>query len=93
MNVETVEKLIKEKLIALDLDPYSVFYSKAINGGIMSITFHINEILKLFLKEIDYNSKCDKSGYEIYDDTNTVIMNREALTDFINYLNNYEESR
>lgn len=93
MNVLTVENLIKERLASLDLDAYSVFYTTAINGGMLSITFHMNEILKLFLKEIDFDSRCDKSGFEIYEDTNTVVMNKGALTDFVNYFNHDKQRK
>lgn len=92
MKEEEIENIIREKLNSLTLDAYSIFYTKEEFGGALSITFFLPEILDMFLNAIDYKIQCDKTGYLIYEDNNTIILYGMALTNFINKFINEQQA-
>lgn len=57
-----------------EIFPFSVTVSYAIDSGILGITFYFDTDLKDFLKLMRYDVLCDKSGYTILENTNTVLI-------------------
>lgn len=79
---ETVQEAITKKLEKLELLPFSVICTFCGDlGGTVSITFYIEDDLNSFLDFLDYPSRCDKTGYTIYQKYNTVILSGIALID------------
>ncbi len=74
-----IQEDIVAKLDRYDIHPYSVVCSFAISEGIISITFYIKQDLSEFLDLLDYKSQCDKSGYLILEENNTIILSGLAL--------------
>lgn len=70
---------IVDKLDKYDIHPYSILCSFAIDEGIVSITFFLKQDLLEFLDLLDYKNQCDKSGYLIMKDNNTIILSGLAL--------------
>ncbi len=75
MEVDKILAFLETK----DIYPFSVFYTDAINNGALSITFYLNEDLDQFLDILEYKSMCDNSGFEIFRDTQTVILTGRSL--------------
>lgn len=74
---------IINRLMELDLYPYSVIFTSAINNtDILSITFFTKEQLDSFLILLDYDTLCDKSGIIILADSFTVLLSGIALIKF-----------
>ena len=81
-EIEIQESVI-EFLGKNDISPFSVIFTYCLNdGGTLSITFWINSDIDEFLDHIEYKTICDKSGYLILRDNNTVIISGFALIDF-----------
>lgn len=59
-----------------DIFPFSVFFTYVLNdkNGTLSITFYCRSNLQEFLILTGYDKLCDKSGYKVLYDTNTVII-------------------
>ncbi len=77
----SVDKVI-EYLETLDIFPYSVFFTYAISNGALSITFYVKEDLEKFLNTLNYNTLCDSSGFIVFEDNLTVILEKKALINF-----------
>lgn len=77
---EFQEKVI-EKLLEHNISPFSVIftYSGGDEDGILSITFYISEELDEVLDLLDYKTQCDKSGYAIMRESNTLLLSGVAL--------------
>ena len=81
-EVEIQEQII-EYLGSIDISPFSVIFTYCLNdGGMLSITFWINSDIDEFLNHIEYKSICDKSGYLILRENNTIMISGFALIDF-----------
>lgn len=80
---EQIQEGIVSKLESWNLSPFSVTCTFRLGGdngsGLLSITFFIKQDLDELLKRLDYTSQCDKSGYCILDDNNTIILTGMAL--------------
>lgn len=76
---EQIQEDIVEKLDKYDIHPFSVICSFIINGGVVSITFYIRQELNEVLNLLGYKSLCDKSGYLILEENNTLILSDLAL--------------
>lgn len=75
-----IQNEIEKKLSSYDINPYSTICSFAVDtGGILSITFYLNSDLMEFLDILDYKNQCDKSGYLILNDNNTIILSGLGL--------------
>ena len=82
---ERVIKWLEEK----ETYPFNVTYTKALGTGkegLLSITFFMREDLMEFLDLIDYKTACDKAGYIILEETNTVILIGLALIHYAEYI-------
>lgn len=77
-EIETQEDIVA-KLDRLDIHPYSIICSFAIGEGIISITFYLKQDLSEFLDLLSYRSQCDKTGYLVMEDNNTIILSGLAL--------------
>lgn len=82
---ERVTKWLEEK----ETYPFNVTYTRALgsgNEGLLSITFFMRDDLEEFLDLIDYKTTCDKAGYIILEDSNTVILVGLALIRYVEYI-------
>ncbi len=61
-----------------NLSPFSVV-STFINDGFVAVTFYIEHDLKEFLELLDYKNQCDKSGFLVIGESNTVILSGMGL--------------
>lgn len=78
-----IQELVIDYLSNLDISPFSVIFTYSLNdGGTLSITFWINSDIDDFLNHIDYKSICDKTGYIILRENNTILITGFALIDF-----------
>lgn len=80
-----IQESILRGLEKLEIYPFSVFFTDALelNDSILSITFYIQEDLDELLKILNYKNQCDKSGYNVFKDTNTICLSGIALTNDI----------
>lgn len=63
-----------------DIYPFSVTCTFGLkSSGILGITFYLKSDLSEVLKILDYQSQCDKSGYLILEDNNTLVLEGMAL--------------
>lgn len=82
-----LQEEITKNLLRLELYPFSVICSFVVNeGGTVAITFHIKEDLLEFLRYLDYDNQCDKSGYLVMEETNTILLSGLALIGFYTLL-------
>lgn len=69
-----LQDAITEFLTEHNIFPFSVTVSYSIDSGVLGITFYFIQDLKDFLKIMGYEYLCDKSGYTILENTNTVLI-------------------
>lgn len=79
---EAVQDGAAKVLEELGIIPYSLIFTYKIEGGCLSITLFMKEALDLLLKELKYYDQCDKSGFNIFPESNTVILTGMALSNF-----------
>lgn len=85
-EIEIQEQIIKKLTEDYDISPFSVICTfNTEHDGLVAITFYIHNDLIEVLNILDYANQCDKSGYEIFDKTNTLILYDLALVNF--YIN------
>lgn len=83
LEVKTQEEAIR-KLSSYEIYPFSVIftYSGGISDGLLSMTFFLPTDIDKLLDILDYKSQCDKSGYIIIREYNTMILSGIALINF-----------
>lgn len=82
------QEWIKQKLYLLELYPFNIFFTFGRrNTSILGITFIAGFDLRELLDIVDYYSLCDKSGFIILYDSNTLICSGNALLLLIDKLN------
>lgn len=83
IEIKTQEDAIL-KLSSYDIYPFSVIftYSGGIQEGLLSITFYIDSDIDKLLNILDYKNQCDKTGYFIVKEYNTLILSGIALINF-----------
>lgn len=75
-----IQDLVTKKLVDNDISPFSVTCTfESGHEGLIGITFWLNSDLYEFLDILDYKNQCDKSGYIILSDNNTVLLFDMAL--------------
>lgn len=79
---EAVQEGAVKVLEELGIIPYSLIFTYKIEGGCLSITLFMKEALDLLLKKLQYYEQCDKSGFNIFPESNTVILTGMALSNF-----------
>lgn len=84
----SIQEEIIRNLEEKELYPFSVICTFAIppGDGIVAITFYTSQDLNGFLEYIDYQSQCDKSGYIILQENNTIILSGLGLINFYTLL-------
>lgn len=71
---------VTSRLVNLDLYPFNVFFTYTNRGfGILGITFFIDFELAELLELIEYYNLCDKSGFTVIYESNTIIVSGNAL--------------
>ena len=83
IEIKTQEEAI-HKLSSYEIYPFSVIftYSGGISDGLLSITFFFDSDMDSLLDILDYKNQCDKSGYYIVKEYNTLILSGIALLNF-----------
>lgn len=76
-----IQNSVIEKLKSMNIFPASVIFTYAggYDDGMLGITLYLEEDLDEFLDLLEYKTQCDKSGYWINKETNTVILTGLAL--------------
>lgn len=65
---------IENFLTSRNIFPLSVTLTYKIGSGLLAITFYTKNDLNEFLDLIEYSIQCDKSGYIIISETNTLFL-------------------
>ena len=81
-----IENSIYKWLESFNIFPFSVFFTFCTREGLLSITFFLSQDLSEFLDKIGYKKLVDKSGINVIEDTNTVLLSGTALTKFYTLL-------
>ena len=79
---EAVQEGATKVLEELGIFPSSVIFTYKIDGGALCITLLFKHVLDQLLEELHYHEQCDKSGFHIIPETNTVILSKLALSNF-----------
>lgn len=69
-----IQERVTNFLTDHNIYPFSVTISYSIDSGILGITFYFTQDLNDFLGIMGYEYLCDKSGYTILENTNTVLI-------------------
>ena len=65
-----------------DIYPFSVTYTYELGldgSGALAITLYVKSDYDRLLEILDYKSQCDKSGYLVFPENNTIILQGMAL--------------
>ena len=82
-----IQEEVISSLSHLDISPFSVIFTYCLNdGGTLAITFWLDTDIDEFLDYVEYKSLCDKTGYLILRDNNTVLISGFALIDYYSKL-------
>ena len=74
-----IERYVSDVLSeTYDISPFSVIYTECKGISILSITLFGREDLKELLDLLGYKRLCDKTGFSIFNDKNTVILTQMA---------------
>ena len=81
MRIEEIQRKVTNYLVTHEIFPFSVVYTDCF-CGLLAITFCISTDIDEFLDYIDYKCLCDKTGYIILRETNTILIYNFALLNF-----------
>ena len=83
-----IQDLVTNKLVEREIFPYSVIFSYlgGESSGILSITTFFPQQIQTILNILDYKYECDKSGYFIFEKTNTLLFSGSAFLKLIEKL-------
>ena len=82
-----IQEEITLALCRLDISPFSVIFTYCLNdGGTLAITFWLDSDISEFLDFVEYKSLCDKTGYIILRENNTILVSGFALIDLYSKL-------
>lgn len=78
-----IQEIVIKYLMKSDIFPFSVIYTNEVgdNTGTLGVTLYNREQLDELLDRFNYKSRCDKTGYTIIEDTNTILFSGMALLD------------
>lgn len=78
---ERIQEQVRKALEEKEIYPFSiVFTGKLGNGGLLAITTYIKSDLGTLLEVLGYDVMCDKSGYVVLEENNTILMMGMALS-------------
>ena len=85
---QEIQDLVTNKLVEREIFPYSVIFSYlgGESKGVLSITLFFPQQVKRILEIMDYEYECDKSGYFIFEDHNTLLFSGSALLKLLDRL-------
>ncbi len=69
---EQIEDRVRERLLLNELYPQSVFFTYEIGNGLLAIT--VIEGFDRLLGLLGYKEMCDRSGFDVFEPTNTVVL-------------------
>lgn len=74
------QEAVLQALLGHNLFPASVICTYALDhSGILAVTFYMRTDLDELLDFLDYKSQCDRSGYLVLAENNTVILSGIGL--------------
>lgn len=83
MSRDNREERFQESVIQFlgehDIYPFSVIYTYELSNGILAITTYVKEDYESILDLLDYKSQCDRSGYLLFPEYNTMLLRGMAL--------------
>lgn len=82
MSIERTQEQVMKWLEGHEIYPMSVTWTYEF-GGLLAITFWVASDLHECLEILGYQRKCDKSGYDIFEQTNTLNISGMGLVDLI----------
>lgn len=73
---EQIQKVTQKQLEDWGLCPFSIICTFELmdGSGLLAITFYLKEDVEEFLDKLDYKSQCDKTGFYVIEETNTIIL-------------------
>ena len=84
-----IENYIKDSLAEkFEIFCFSVLYTECYGSPRISVTLFGREDLIELLDILKYKSRCDKTGYTIFYDKNTIVFYHQAKDHFFNILKN-----
>lgn len=79
MNI--IETKVRDYLVSYNIYPFSVLYIKELR--ILKISFFLNDDISEFLDISGFKNMCDNFGYKLYSETNTILISKTYLTNFL----------
>ena len=78
-----IQESVRKRLSDYDISPFCVIFTfQTEHDGLLAITFYINQDLQEVLNILDYKNQCDKSGFLVLEEHNTLILYDLALINF-----------
>jgi hypothetical protein len=78
---EKIQEQVRLALEAREIYPFSVIYTYQLgNGGLLAITTYMKDDLTELMSILGYAVMCDKSGYVLLEENNTVLLMGMALS-------------
>lgn len=74
---EKIQEQVKTALLRQEIYPLSVFFTYEVCNGLLAIT--VIDDFKELLEFLQYTDTCDKSGFEIFPESKTVVLTGMAL--------------
>lgn len=75
-----VQEWIQSRLIQRDIYPLTVFYTYlGGSGGTLGLSFYTKFDLEEVLEVLEYSCLCDKTGFLVIPQTNTLIVTGQAI--------------
>ena len=75
-----VQEWIQSLLVKREIYPFTVFYTYiGGSGGTLGLSFYSRFDLDELLEMLEYRSLCDKSGFRVIPETNTLIVTSQAI--------------
>lgn len=81
-----IENFIKSKLESLGICYFSIVSTSAFGDSLVAITLFSYLELDELLKKLDYKYLCDKSGFLILSETNTIIFTKSGIIQLVDKL-------
>ena len=78
---ENIQEQVREYLEKKEIYSHSIIYTYEFGGiyGLLGVTVYNKDDLEDLLKLLDYDSLCDKTGYTVIEEYNTLIISGSSL--------------